>query len=381
MKKKTYIILPFLLLIPIFSLAQFLNNPSLEGPPGISLSPPDWLPFDPGSTPDTEPLDCDNFSASDGDTYLTLVAHGSSSSFPNSLENCQNTLAQSLLPGQCYTLSLDLASRDDLGHYEWGEGFIYYRADTRLKIYGSSSISEKGVLIAETSPVTKNNWESVSFTIRPETEISYLVLEVAFDQAGSENGNILIDNIKLSHMEPESRVMLNESLSVDDLPYTIVATESTSYSWTPETGLSCYDCQNPQVNSTTSRTYTCTLVSSGTGCPVNELFILAIEEEPDIEEPDIEEPVDSADFKIPNVFTPNGDGINDYFEIQGLPLYSSLLIYNRSGKEVFSMEEYDNSWDGRDREGNLLPETTYWYVLVTPGLEGKYKGQVYLKLK
>jgi gliding motility-associated-like protein len=371
MNLKIHIIIPILLLCPIFSLAQYLRNPSLEGPPGISFSPPDWTPFTPGSTPDTEPLDCDNFPASNGATYLTLVAHGSASSRPNSPENCQTALNQPLLPGQCYTLSMDLASRDDLGHYEWGDGFIFYRANTKLKIYGSNSSSEKGDLIAETEPVTNVNWESVSFTVKAENEISYLLLEVAFEASGVKNGNILIDNLVLSDLIPESTVVLNETYSVEDLPIAIEASESPTYFWSPETGLSCYDCNNPEVNSSNSRTYTCSIISSSNGCPANELFILAFEDEPLV--PD--------DFKIPNVFTPNGDGINDRFVIQGLPPYSALLIYERSGKELFSMDNYDNSWDGRDKDGNFLPEDTYWYVLITPGLDGEQKGQVYMKLK
>ncbi len=45
------------------------------------------------------------------------------------------------------------------------------------------------------------------------------------------------------------------------------------------------------------------------------------------------------------------------------------------------MDPYDNSWDGSDLDGNQLPEDTYWYVLITPGLDGTQKGQVFLKLK
>ena len=43
--------------------AQYLSNPSFEGPAGISIAPPGWIPFDVFSTPDTEPLECDDFQA------------------------------------------------------------------------------------------------------------------------------------------------------------------------------------------------------------------------------------------------------------------------------------------------------------------------------
>jgi gliding motility-associated-like protein len=64
--------------------------------------------------------------------------------------------------------------------------------------------------------------------------------------------------------------------------------------------------------------------------------------------------------KVPNLFTPNGDGINDSFEIRGLNLYAQneLLIVNRWGNEVFKQSGYQNTWTG---EG--LNEGTYYYIL------------------
>ena len=64
--------------------------------------------------------------------------------------------------------------------------------------------------------------------------------------------------------------------------------------------------------------------------------------------------------KIPNLFTPNGDGINDSFEINGLNQYQTneLQIINRWGNEVFHAKGYQNNWTG---EG--LNEGTYYYLL------------------
>ena len=61
-----------------------------------------------------------------------------------------------------------------------------------------------------------------------------------------------------------------------------------------------------------------------------------------------------------NVFTPNNDGINDFFVISNLELYpdNELVILNRWGNEVYSKKSYDNLWDGSN-----LSEGTYFYVL------------------
>ncbi|MBO9674606.1 MAG: tandem-95 repeat protein, partial [Sphingobacteriaceae bacterium] len=63
---------------------------------------------------------------------------------------------------------------------------------------------------------------------------------------------------------------------------------------------------------------------------------------------------------IPNLFTPNGDGINDTFEILGINQYptNELTIVNRWGNEVFRTKGYQNNWTG---EG--LNEGTYYYLL------------------
>jgi gliding motility-associated-like protein len=74
------------------------------------------------------------------------------------------------------------------------------------------------------------------------------------------------------------------------------------------------------------------------------------------------------DFFIPNAFSPDGDGINDRFEISGLEAFDnvSLQVFDRYGLKVYSSQNYGengNFWRGRDEEGNELPQGTYYYVL------------------
>lgn len=63
---------------------------------------------------------------------------------------------------------------------------------------------------------------------------------------------------------------------------------------------------------------------------------------------------------IPNVFTPNGDGKNDSFEIVGLSLYESneIRIVNRWGSPVYEKTGYQNDW-----KADGLSDGTYFYVL------------------
>jgi gliding motility-associated-like protein len=75
-------------------------------------------------------------------------------------------------------------------------------------------------------------------------------------------------------------------------------------------------------------------------------------------------------FFIPNLITPNGDKVNDMFEIVGLPINSELRIYNRWGERVYENKNYDNSWNGEP-----LPDGVYYYDLTLPG-GSFYKGWI-----
>ena len=87
----------------------------------------------------------------------------------------------------------------------------------------------------------------------------------------------------------------------------------------------------------------------------------------------------SAALFIPNVFTPNGDGKNDYFEIIGIDnpciSFNKLMIFNRWGMKVFETAGSKLRWNGMDNE-NILTEGVYFYVL--EGEEIRKPGSVTL---
>ena len=84
---------------------------------------------------------------------------------------------------------------------------------------------------------------------------------------------------------------------------------------------------------------------------------------------------------IPDTFSPNNDGYNDFFVIPGIDQFSGnkLTIYNRWGNEVFSMINYDNKWDGKMKgKKEPLPVGTYFYLLATGRNMPLIKGFVYI---
>eukprot|EP01133_Synstelium_polycarpum_P010093 gene10093-11769_t len=110
----------------------------------------------------------------------------------------------------------------------------------------------------------------------------------------------------------------------------------------------------------------------------NTVTVSASEKDPDLANNTSEDEKTILGIIIPNVFTPNGDGVNDTFEIPGLELYAEneLTIVNRWGGTVYFKKGYKNEWAG---EG--LNEGTYFYLLKVKSGDNKwetYKGYVTL---
>jgi len=97
---------------------------------------------------------------------------------------------------------------------------------------------------------------------------------------------------------------------------------------------------------------------------------------------------------IPNAFSPDGDGINDFFKIWCINKYplAKLEVFNRWGTLVYSKEEYGNEqkwgeteawWDGSANQGlktggGKLPSGTYFYIFYPGESSGQKKGTVFL---
>lgn len=81
-------------------------------------------------------------------------------------------------------------------------------------------------------------------------------------------------------------------------------------------------------------------------------------------------------FIIPNVFTPDGDGKNDVFEIKNLPVAANLSIYNRWGASMFKSTKDQKFWTGYNDKGIKASDGVYFYVLTVNG--EFYKGSFQL---
>lgn len=70
-------------------------------------------------------------------------------------------------------------------------------------------------------------------------------------------------------------------------------------------------------------------------------------------------------YKIPDIITPNGDGQNDVWVIEGLQVFpdNEVVIYDRRGQEVYRAKPYRNDWNGISGKGDVLPSGSYVYKI------------------
>ena len=77
-----------------------------------------------------------------------------------------------------------------------------------------------------------------------------------------------------------------------------------------------------------------------------------------------------ASVEIPNVFTPNGDGINDLWKLSFLTGENTVSIINRWGNLVYESTLNEVSWDGKTQNDIEVSEGTYFYRISNSNIAG-----------
>lgn len=133
------------------------------------------------------------------------------------------------------------------------------------------------------------------------------------------------------------------------------------YSWSPATYLSTTDSLNPLViKPQDDIEYTLTVTGRGDCARSDKVFIVSLKLP-----------------KPPNTFTPNGDGVNDLWEIKYLDQYPGcvLEVYTAQGQLVHRNVGYSKAWDGTFN-GKPLPSGTYYYVIDTKSQRKTIAGYI-----
>jgi gliding motility-associated-like protein/uncharacterized repeat protein (TIGR01451 family) len=133
-----------------------------------------------------------------------------------------------------------------------------------------------------------------------------------------------------------------------------------SYKWTPATSLSRDNILTPIATPKQDILYTITATSSA-NCEAKATVFVTV----------IKNPV------VPNTFSPNGDGINDVWNIPYLNTFPnvSVQVFDRYGRQVYKSAGYSIPWNGRVG-GKDLPIGTYYYIINPEGGRKPMQGAV-----
>jgi gliding motility-associated-like protein len=137
--------------------------------------------------------------------------------------------------------------------------------------------------------------------------------------------------------------------SVDLTTVVVPSNAGNTYTWTPITDLSCSDCPNPTATPNETTLYTVT-VTAPDGCMGSDTALIVVE-------------MLCGDFFLPNIFSPNGDGLNDELCLLGNCIAEfHLKIFDRWGELVFETKDQNVCWDGT-YNGKIMNTASFVYVL------------------
>lgn len=133
-----------------------------------------------------------------------------------------------------------------------------------------------------------------------------------------------------------------------------------TYLWSPTQYMSNAHSSSPTITPAANITYQ-VIVSTAEGCSDTAKMNVVV----------LQAPI------IPTAFSPNGDGINDVWNIQSLSTYPdcTVEVFSRYGDKVFESFGYKRPWDGT-RSGKALPVGTYYYIINPKNGRPLYSGNV-----
>ncbi|HEY4966365.1 MAG TPA: PKD domain-containing protein, partial [Puia sp.] len=187
----------------------------------------------------------------------------------------------------------------------------------------------------------------------PSTVITYTVTGYDNKKCYSDTKSIDITafNYPVIGLTPNATINVGSSYQISSTATTNIV----SLNWTPSNTLSCANCLTPLATPTKTTKYVLTAVNDGGCATMDSIRVQVI--------------CDGANFFVPNTFSPNGDGVNDNFVVNGVGLnvIPSITIYNRWGQIVFQKSNFapnvpSEGWDGTFN-GQPAPPDVYIYTI------------------
>lgn len=198
------------------------------------------------------------------------------------------------------------------------------------------------------TPLDINTPMNVSFTA---TDASGATANVDFNVSVVTSNN---SPVTFNNSNPV--IFAGKSITLEPL----VSADIITYSWSPAAGLSDPSAKNPLASPHITTTYKL-IVTTSAGCTFSSDITVRV----------------LQPIKIPNAFTPNGDEVNDFWNIGNLTDYPSCVvdIFTRRGQLVYHSIGYGKPWGGV-YNGKPLPTGAYYYVIDLKEEGQKLSGEV-----
>ena len=172
-------------------------------------------------------------------------------------------------------------------------------------------------------------------------------------ETGSGFGCYDIDTVRINVLPMYGLEITQDTFALEGQSIQLnTTTEGTfvSYQWIPESGLDQANIPDPVVSIIASTRYIL-LATNDYGCTESDTVLIELVE----------------DITVYNAFSPNGDFVNEFFEIDNASKYPDIVVqvFNRWGSRIFYSEGYSDAqrWDGT-YNGKDVPVGTYYYVII-----------------
>jgi gliding motility-associated-like protein len=210
----------------------------------------------------------------------------------------------------------------------------------------SAMLNASGGKSYQWSPVTGVSGVNTATPTASPTETTKYIVTVRDEQGCDDTASVTIQINKkpVAHAGPDKKMNEGQTVTLNGA----VEGKDLKYFWTPVTAFANANTLTPVVSPAGDITYTLHAVSNaGCGEGTDNVFVRVFKK-----------------INIPNAFSPNGDGINDCWQITALETYpeATITIFNRYGQQVYVSNGYSKPWDGK-QNGKALPVGSYYYVI------------------
>ncbi|HLP14492.1 MAG TPA: gliding motility-associated C-terminal domain-containing protein [Flavobacteriales bacterium] len=214
-------------------------------------------------------------------------------------------------------------------------------------------LSPNDTCICDGTPITLTatgtpayNWSNgyidPAITVSPSSNTTYVVTYFNGGCSDSDSVTICVNPSPIVIASADTTIKLEDTAVIS-------VTGTGPFTWTPSNTLSCDTCTVTVASPVESTTYYVS-ATNAFGCTTTDEVVVYV----------------VVEILIPNIITPDGDGLNDNFRIVGLPPGSVVSIFNRWGNLLHESSSYENNWSTKS-------PGVYYYAVTLPSGQ-QFKG-------